>query len=128
MLRVSASTLSRRQDLHREMRGERDVVLPPREVLRLAAVYRNRSINDVAQELLDHANEHDPSALPGIESEIQEYFAERSVTSEREELLRLSRRLLSQKAQAAVSADLERKPRDFPSVITGWVPIVEDER
>src|SRR5438874_12582321 len=55
ILGVSASTLSRRGDLATEHRGERDIVIAPADVLRLAVIYRKRSLNDVAQALLDHA-------------------------------------------------------------------------
>lgn len=55
LLGVAASTLSRRADLAVEARGDRDLVLLPAEVLRLARVYRKRSINEVAADLIDLA-------------------------------------------------------------------------
>lgn len=127
MLNVAASTLSRREDLASESRGERDVVLGPREVLRLGAVYRKRSLNDVAQGLLDHAERAAPGERAAVESEIERYFAEHTVASEREELLRLARRLLEPEAVAELEARVAAVPDPLPDMIEGYVPVAEED-
>jgi hypothetical protein len=126
MLGVSPSTISRREDLNGESRGERDVVLAPGEVLRLGAIYRKRSLNDVAQALLDLAERVEPEGRPRIAAEIDGFFAERSVTSEREELLRLAWRLLDPDAAAELEARLARQSPQLPEQIEGWRPAPED--
>jgi hypothetical protein len=76
LLGVSASTLSRRQDLACERMGERDKRVPVAEVLRLAAIYRKRSINEVAADLLRHVRERDPSHIEQVEEEIERFFVQ----------------------------------------------------
>src|SRR4051794_6575122 len=73
MLGVSASTLSRREDLKAEPRGERDKVLRAAEVMRLAVVYRRRSLNEVAADLLAYARKHAPSSVELIDEEIESF-------------------------------------------------------
>src|SRR2546423_14929571 len=81
MLGVSASTLSRRDDLAAEPRGERDRVVPATEVLRLAAIYRRRSLNDTAQSLLEFAEKASKEEATRVEQEVEAFF-ERRVNSE----------------------------------------------
>lgn len=85
MLGVSASTLSRRADRTAERRGERDRVLPPAEVLRLASVFRRRSVNDIAQALLDHARATAPDEVTRVEEDIEGFFEAHTVAEQREE-------------------------------------------
>lgn len=70
MLGVAPSTLSRRPDVVTHARGDRDTVLLPAEVLRLGRIYRKRSINEVAADLVDHAAQHGER----IEDEVDEFF------------------------------------------------------
>lgn len=51
ILGIAPSTLSRRRDLVFERRGTRDYVFRRGEVLRLARIYRKRSIADVRHDL-----------------------------------------------------------------------------
>lgn len=67
MLGISPSTLCRRKDLAAEARGERDRILRAREVMRLATVYRRRSLNEVGAELLVYARKHAPGTVGIIE-------------------------------------------------------------
>lgn len=127
MLGVSPSTISRRQDLAGERRGERDFVLAPAEVLRLGAIYRKRSLNDVAQALLERAEPAAPSERAAIEKEVEQYFAEHTVASEREELLRLARRLLEPDAVAELEARVAAATDPLPQMIEGYVPVAKDD-
>jgi hypothetical protein len=126
MLGISPSTISRREDLAGESRGERDVVLAPAEVLRLAAIYRKRSLNDVAQSLLDLAERAEAHERRTVEAEIDGFFAERSVASEREELLRLAWRLLDPEVAAEIEARMARQAPELPDQIEGWRPAPEE--
>jgi DNA-binding Lrp family transcriptional regulator len=75
LLGVSPSTLSRRSDVVPEAMGARDKRLPATEVLRLAAIYRKRSINEVALDLIEYAREHASAYVPEIEREVERFFA-----------------------------------------------------
>jgi len=127
MLGVSRSTLSRRSDIASEQRGERDRVLAAAEVLRLARIYRKRSINDVAQALIDHAEEVGPESRTHVEAEIEADFAAHTVASEQAELLRLARRLLAPEALATVKASLEQPVAPLAGEIVGLPPVAEDD-
>ena len=122
----SASTLSRRHDLATERRGEHDMALPPAEVLRLGAIYRKRSLNDVAQDLLELANAAGADEQRRVEEEIEAYFEANTVAAQREELLRLARRLLPVELCEQVEASLAREARDLPDMIQGYPPLAED--
>jgi hypothetical protein len=122
ILGVSASTLSRRSDLSGERRGDRDVALAPAEILRLAAIYRKRSLNDVAHDLLEESGEPGSEERRRIEEQIEEYFEANTIAGDRAELLRLARRLLPPKLADEVKASLARAPDQLPDVIEGYVP------
>ncbi len=77
LLGVSASTLSRRDDLRAERMGERDRRVPAIEVMRLAAVYRKRSLNEVAADVVEYAEQHAPEQAATVEDQVQRFFAER---------------------------------------------------
>lgn len=77
MLGVSGSTLSRRKDLQAERMGERDRRIPAAEVMRLAAIYRKRSLNDVAADLIDYVQQHAPTHTDRVDEQVQRFFAER---------------------------------------------------
>jgi hypothetical protein len=127
MLGVSASTLSRREDLAGQARGERDIVLAAGEVLRLGAIYRKRSLNDVAQALLDHAEKAEPEERPRVEAEIELFFEAPTAELEETELLRLARRRLPPELLQQVEESLARAPDPLPSMIEGFVPVVEED-
>lgn len=76
MLGVTASTLSRREDLVFERMGERDKRIPAREVLRQAAIHRRRSINAVAADLVEYAQRHAPESAQVVQDEVEQFFAE----------------------------------------------------
>lgn len=76
MLGVSGSTLSRRKDLQAERMGERDRRVPAAEVMRLAVIYRKRSLNEVASDLIDFAQQHAPAQAGVVEDELERFFAE----------------------------------------------------
>lgn len=74
LLGVSASTLSRRSDLEFERMGERDKRLPASEVMRLAGIYRKRSLGEVAVELIAYARRHCTAHAQEVEEQIERYF------------------------------------------------------
>src|ERR1700677_3951309 len=104
LLGVSASTLSRRDDLVVERMGERDKRVPAGEVMRLASVYRKRSLGEVAADLIGRARESSPESV-GHGQEGGERFFEKSmpgVPSESEFLA---------EAERALPADLYEQVR-----------------
>jgi hypothetical protein len=125
ILGVSASTLSRRADRSAARRGERDRVLPPAEVLRLASIFRRRSMNDVAQALLDHARSAAPDEVARVEEDIESFFEERPVSVERNELRRLARQLLPPSLCEQIEAVLDQDGGDLPDIIQGYPPLPE---
>ncbi len=74
LLGVSASTLSRRDDLVCERMGERDKRIPAGEVMRLAVVYRKRSLGEVAADLIGRARESSPHDAEHVQEEIERFF------------------------------------------------------
>jgi hypothetical protein len=95
LLGVSASTLSRRDDLVCERMGERDKRVPVDEVMRLAAVYRKRSLGEVALDLIGRARERAPQHVEHVQEEVERFFEqnERSVLSESKFLAEAERAL-----------------------------------
>ena len=77
LLSVSASTLSRRDDLACERMGERDKRVPAGEVMRLAAIYRKRALGEVAADLIARAQEHSPQHAEHVQEEIERFFEQR---------------------------------------------------
>lgn len=77
LLEVSASTLSRRDDLACERMGERDKRVPAGEVMRLAAVYRKRALSEVAADLIARAHERSPQHAEHVQEEIERFFEQR---------------------------------------------------
>jgi hypothetical protein len=126
MLGVSPSTISRRADLCAEARGERDRVLAPGEVLRLGEIFRKKSINDVAQALLDHAEQFGQEARARIEREIEAHFDEHTVAARIAELRTLARQMLPAELAEQVEASLDQPTGDMPTLVEGYVPLVED--
>jgi hypothetical protein len=77
LLGVSASTLSRRNDLVVERMGERDKRVPAGEVMRLAVVYRKRSLGEVAADLIARARAHSPQHAEHVQEEIERFFEQK---------------------------------------------------
>jgi len=125
MLGVSASTLSRRPDRTAERRGERDRVLSPAEVLRLASVFRRRSVNDVAQALLDHVSATAPDEVTRVEEEIEDFFEAHTVAEQRDELRRLARRMLPPLICEQIDSVLDQEADELPNEIQGYPPLPE---
>jgi hypothetical protein len=126
MLGVAPSTISRRADLHAEARGERDRVLAPGEVLRLGEIFRKKSINDVAQALLDHAEQFGQEARACVEREIEAHFDEHTVAARIAELRTLARQMLPAELAEQVEASLDQPTGDTPTLVEGYVPLAED--
>ena len=77
LLDVSASTLSRRDDLVVERMGERDKRIPAGEVMRLAVVYRKRSLDEVAADLIARVRESSPQHAEHVQGEVERFFEQR---------------------------------------------------
>jgi hypothetical protein len=122
MLGVSVATISRREDLARLRRGDRDIAIAPGEVLRLAGIYRKRSLNEVAQALLDHAEDAAREDLGVVEAEVERFFEERVPTREdRERFRELARQLLPADLAGRVEEVLGEKGEALPDFVPGWV-------
>jgi hypothetical protein len=105
MIGVHASSLSRRE-LAVEHAG-REVRLPPRLVLELAAYYRRRDEYEVGGALVDYALAHAPDRVGEIEEEIERYFegtSDRDAPLDTESFLEEARRHLP----PALYAQVER--------------------
>lgn len=123
MLGVAPSTLSRRGDLVTQRRGERDIVLPAAEVLRLAMIYRKRSLNDVAYRLIDHARTVSTDDTSRIEGEIESFFEGRSSEEYKMEFLAAARRLLPRSLYDAVEAAVVQGDAELPDALIGYPPV-----
>ncbi|MFI4978120.1 MAG: hypothetical protein ACHQC8_05545 [Solirubrobacterales bacterium] len=115
VLGVSASTLSRRDDLVVERMGERDKRVPAGEVMRLAVVYRKRSLGEVAADLIGRARERSPQHAEHVQEEVERFF-EQSVPSVRSESEFLA------EAERALPADLYEQVRRVYQASEGTRP------
>lgn len=122
MIGVAPSTLSRRSDLEPLQRGSRDQVLPPAEVLRLAAIYRKRSLNEVAADLIDSAAEHTPADAERVEEALETFFAGHSQKGSADEFLAQARRHLPDHLYAEVEKSVRDGKGRRPEAIVGSVP------
>lgn len=123
MLGVSAATVSRRDDLASERRGERELALAPAEVMRLAAIYRKRSLNEVAQALVVYATENAPEQVEQVEDEIENFIAaRREPTVDRQEFLASAKELLPPEVYELVHKTVTAGKGRRPRVITGYTP------
>lgn len=124
LIGVSASTVSRRGDLLALHRGERDRVLPAAEVMRLTEIYRKRSLNDVAQDLIDHARKASPSEVARVEEEVEAFFEGLTISDDRRiEFLTLARRLLPASLYREVEAAVTEQHSALPDALIGWIPV-----
>lgn len=128
ILGVSTATLSRRKDLQREQRGERDQVLAAGEVLRLATIYRKRSLNGVAQDLLDLSGRSGDEEHRGVEERIEQFFEDRALNSEDlKAFIATARRVLPQDLYSKVEQTLRESDERPPALISGYPPLPEGE-
>jgi len=104
LLGVSASTLSRRDDLQCERMGERDKRVSAGEVMRLAAVYRKRSLGEVAADLIARTRERAPEHAEHVREEVELFF-------EQSEPAGLSAGKFLAEAERALPADLYEQVR-----------------
>jgi len=120
---VDASTLSRREDLRAERRGDRDRVLRATEVLRLATIYRKRSLNDVAEGLIDYAKRVSPDEGERVREEVESFFEGHTISdSQRSEFLALARRLLPEPVYKEVEAAVTEQHAALPEALFGHYP------
>lgn len=124
MIGVATSTLSRRADIDAHDRGARDRVLAPGEVLRLATIYRTRSLNEVAGGLIEYAEQHAPGESERIEAEVEAFFADRSYDGDSrrsDDLLDELRAHLPSELYAEVEERIRESAARKPSAIVGEV-------
>ncbi|MCW2982945.1 MAG: hypothetical protein JWR63_515 [Conexibacter sp.] len=121
MIGVSPSTLSRRDDCEPLQRGSRDHVLPPAEVMRLAAIYRKRSLNEVAADLVALGAQHGPQDHDRVEDAVEAFFAGRSRSESVDEFLAQAKRHLPSKLYQEVRKTV-REGDGPPADIVGHVP------
>lgn len=128
ILDVAPSTLTRRQDLQIQRRGDRDQVLAAGEVMRLAAIYRKRSLNDVAADLIDLAVEVGADEGRQIEEEVEVFFEGRAVSEEEvSSFLATAQRILPQELSAKIEAALKADTDANPDVIVGYPPVPDQK-
>jgi hypothetical protein len=121
LMGISAATISRRRDVEKLPRGERDVVLAPAEVLRLAAIYRKRSLNDVGQDLIENARAVSEEDSLAVEAEVERFFEDRVATDEEYKRFRtLARQLLPGELARRVEAVLDEKAEPLPDYLLGY--------
>lgn len=109
MLGVSTSTLSRRHDVAWEARGARDKVLRPNEVMRLAVVYRRRSLNEVAVDLLACARQQAPERERSVDDEIERFVDQLDQPAlDVKQLLKLADRHLPPRLAAEIRRTIKR--------------------
>jgi len=123
MLGVAASTLTRRNDLSSERRGERDRVLAPAEVLRLGAIYRKRSLDEVAKDLIEHARGISTRDGARIEGEIEAFFEARLGSEQaHKEIVEEARRRLGSEAAERIRRALSEPGEPLPEAFSGSIP------
>jgi hypothetical protein len=123
LIGVAASTISRRGDLRYLERGDRDKVLAPAEVMRLASIYMQRSLNDVAQELIEGVASRDAGAAAEVTEEVERFFEESRETPEkRERFLAEARRLLPADLYGQVESAVDTEAPDPPGELDGQHP------
>jgi len=115
LLGVSASTLSRRDDLVCERMGERDKRIPAGEVMRLAVVYRKRSLGEVAADLIVRARERSPRDAEHVQEEIERFF-------EQSESPAVSEGAFLAEAKRALPAELYEQVRRVYGASEGNLP------
>lgn len=115
LLGVSASTLSRRDDLVVERMGERDKRVPIGEVMRLAVVYRKRSLGEVAAGLIGRARESSPQYAEHVQEEVERFF-------EQKEPLVLSDGAFLAEAERVLPSDLYEQVRRVYQASEGTRP------
>jgi hypothetical protein len=115
LLGVSASTLSRRDDLQCERMGERDKRVSAGEVMRLAAVYRKRSLGEVAADFIARARERAPEHAEHVREEVERFF-------EQSEHPALSAGEFLAEAERALPADLYEQVRRVYRASSGARP------
>jgi hypothetical protein len=80
MLRISASVLSRNEEIESVQVGSRGRHYSPVAVLSAGAFYKKRSLNEIAAELLDYARQHgDEEILAKVKAEVDQFFVHRTV-------------------------------------------------
>jgi hypothetical protein len=121
---VSPSTISRRNDLSIEERGEREKVLSPTTVMTLAVRYRKRSLNEVATELITYARERAPEESERVEEEVDTFVAELGSPPHRdnEAFLAMAKEYLPRELFTEVAGTLKAGGGRRPRSVRGSVP------
>jgi hypothetical protein len=122
MLGVAPSTLTRREDVESLARGSRDLVLAPGEVLRLATVYRKRSLNEVAADLIALAGSHGTEDAARVEEAVEAFFAGRTSQDSRGEFLAQAKQHLPDELYEQVERAVLKSEGRPPADVTGHTP------
>lgn len=125
LIGVSASTLSRRDDLVSLSAG-RERRVPAAEVVRLAANYKNVPVSRVAALLIERVAREEPEIQEQLEREVDEALEATpptySVSGDLQSFVRDAERHLpadlAAQVKAAVNSGEERRLRS----VTGWTP------
>jgi hypothetical protein len=128
LIGVSASTLSRRDDLVRVPAG-REQRIPAAEVLRLVDVYKNVPVGRVAALLVERGQRHDPEVRRALEDEVDQALEgippTFSIDSDLQSFLRDAERHLPRNLAAQVKAAVRSRKGAVRSV-KGWSPESSD--
>ena len=122
LIGVATTTLSRRADCQPQARGARDLVLSPAEVMRFAAIYRKRSLNEVAAELISRAAALSAEDGERVEAAVEAFFAGQSQKESAAEFLAQARRHLPDELYAKVKRSVREGSGRLPAGIVGAVP------
>jgi hypothetical protein len=122
MIGVSPSTLTRRDDVETVERGSRDLVVAPAEVLRLASVYRKRSLNEVAADLIDAAELVSPADATWVEEAVEAFFAGRTTHEPKRDFLDQAKQYLPKDLYAEVERTVLKGEGRKPAPIVGHIP------
>lgn len=114
ILGISEAQLSRRK-FEYVPAGGRGKHYRPRVVLEAAEIYRRRSLNEVAGDLIAYAVERAPEAYrQEVRQEVEDFFATRGSSSiDRERFLAEAQRTLPRRLYAQVKRAYDHGSRDF---------------
>jgi hypothetical protein len=125
MLRVTEGGLKKWNGAQPERMGARGRRYRPSDVLAAAAHFRKRSLNAVAYELVQYAEEHAPEQAAEVRHEVEEFFRNRDRPPvPRDQFLKEARRTLPRRLYEQVRHSYEQDGEPLESVVTrgGEVP------
>ncbi|MGO9321166.1 MAG: hypothetical protein ACLQBY_10255 [Solirubrobacteraceae bacterium] len=119
LLGVKEARLSR-SDFEPIPAGARSKHYPPRVLLEAAAFYRERSLNEVAGDLIAYATQHAPDHADQVRAEVEDFFGSRATPSiDREQFLEQARRTLPRRLYTQIKRAYENGSDDVRVNIPG---------